>query len=185
MALQFSGVVRNARLDAIETAIGVSAKLMMYTGSMPANCAASTTGTKVVEFDLASDWAAAASAGAKSLSSTPISASAAASGTPGYFRLFASDGTTCHAQGLTAQPWAASTAWVLNQQVVNNGLVYRCSTAGTSASSGGPTGTGSGITDGTAVWLYVGTGDMTVDNTTIVSGQAVNVTGFTVTDGNA
>ncbi len=32
---------------------------------------------------------------------------------------------------------------------------YVCVTSGTSAASGGPTGTGAGIVDGTCVWDYV------------------------------
>jgi hypothetical protein len=58
-------------------------------------------------------------------------------------------------------PWAASKAWALNQicsnnggQYGRNGELYRCITAGTSASSGGPKGTAASITDGTAVWAY-------------------------------
>jgi hypothetical protein len=63
MSVQFSPAVRNAMLDQIETSIGTSAKLMFYTGAVPANCAAATTGTQIAEWDLASDWMADASAG--------------------------------------------------------------------------------------------------------------------------
>lgn len=51
--------------------------------------------------------------------------------------------------------WAAGTAYVPFTWVANGGNVYVCVTAGTSAGSGGPTGTGSGIVDGTAVWDYL------------------------------
>lgn len=98
---QYSVAVRNAKLDAIETQVGVSAKISIFSGSMPANCAAADSGTKLVTFSLASDWASAASAGAKALSSVPLSTTAIA-GAPtnaGYFRLYATDGTTCGAQG--------------------------------------------------------------------------------------
>lgn len=50
--------------------------------------------------------------------------------------------------------WAASTAYQQNAFVTNGGNVYQCTTAGTSAASGGPLGTGSAIADGTAVWRY-------------------------------
>ena len=50
--------------------------------------------------------------------------------------------------------WAASTAYTVGETVSNGGNTYVCTTAGTSAASGGPTGTGTGITDGTAVWNY-------------------------------
>lgn len=52
--------------------------------------------------------------------------------------------------------WAGSTAYALNALVTNDsGKSYICTTAGTSASSGGPTGTGTNITDGTAHWNYI------------------------------
>jgi hypothetical protein len=53
--------------------------------------------------------------------------------------------------------WAASSQYLVND-VVKNGLnVYVCTTGGISASSGGPTGTGTGIVDGTVVWRYFNT----------------------------
>lgn len=99
MALQYSVAVRNAKLDAVETAIGVSAILKILTGAPPANCAAADAGTVLATLNLPSDWMAAASAGSKAKSGTWEDTSADASGTAGHFRLFASDGTTCHAQG--------------------------------------------------------------------------------------
>jgi hypothetical protein len=99
MALQFSVAVRNAMLDAIETAIGTAAVLKIRTGSPPANCATADSGTVLASITLASDWAAAASSGSKAWSGTPSDASADADGTAAHWRLYASDGTTCHAQG--------------------------------------------------------------------------------------
>ena len=49
--------------------------------------------------NLPSDWMAAASGGTKALSGTWQDASADATGTAAHFRLYASDGTTCGAQG--------------------------------------------------------------------------------------
>jgi hypothetical protein len=61
------------------------------------------------------------------------------------------------------QTWAANTAYYVGDERLNGssgelggGRIYRCTTAGTSAGSGGPSGTGSGISDNTAVWTYVG-----------------------------
>lgn len=99
MSIQFSAAVRNGRLDAVETVVGVSAILKIYTGSMPANVAAARTGTVLATVNLPSDWMAAASAGAKAKSGTWEDTSADAAGTAGYFTLFASDGTTAHIQG--------------------------------------------------------------------------------------
>lgn len=55
----------------------------------------------------------------------------------------------------TALAWKGSTAYSLNAYTNNGGNSYQVITAGTSAASGGPTGTGASITDGTVVWKYV------------------------------
>lgn len=99
MTLQLSTAVRNALLDAIETAISTSAILKIRTGSVPANCAAADSGSVLATVNLPSDWMAAASGGSKAKSGTWEDTSADASGTAAHFRLYASDGTTCHAQG--------------------------------------------------------------------------------------
>jgi hypothetical protein len=135
MAIQFSAAVRNARLDALEAAVGVSAKLEIFTGAMPANCATADSGTKLVSMTLPSDWMAAASGGAKALSGI-WSATAIAGGTAGYFRIKDSTGTTVHEQG-------------------------------------------------TITTVAAGTGDMLLDNTSILTGQTVAVTAHTLTDANA
>jgi hypothetical protein len=135
MALQYSVTVRNAQLDALETAVGASAILKIRSGSAPANCAAADSGTVLATINLPSDWMAAASSGSKAKSGTWEDTSADATGTAAHWRLYASDGTTCHAQGTI-------------------------------------TATGGG-------------GDMTLDNTSINSGQTVTVTSFTISAGNA
>ena len=99
MALQLSTTVRNARLDAIETAIGASAVLKMRTGAAPANCGTADSGTVVSTINLPSDWLAAANSGSKAMSGSWADASADATGVMAHFRVYASDGTTCHMQG--------------------------------------------------------------------------------------
>jgi hypothetical protein len=99
MAIQFSVAVRNARLDAIETAIGTSAILKIRTGAPPASCATADSGTVLATINLPSDWMAAAASGSKSMQGTWEDTSADASGTAGHFRIYASDGVTCHMQG--------------------------------------------------------------------------------------
>lgn len=100
MTIQLSVAVRNAMLDAIETSIGVSAVIKIRTGAQPANAAAADSGTVVATISLASDWAAAASSGSKAFSSTPLTDSSADNtGTAAHYRVYASDGTTCHMQG--------------------------------------------------------------------------------------
>ena len=99
MSFQESVTVRNARLDAIETAIGTSAIMKIRTGAPPANCAAADSGTVVATINLPSDWMAAASAGSKAMLGTWQDTSADATGTPGHFRVYDSGGSVCHLQG--------------------------------------------------------------------------------------
>lgn len=133
MTIQFSTAVRNARLDSIETTIGVSPTLEIRSGAPPAACATASSGTVLATLALPSDWMSAAASGVKVLLGTWQDASADAAGTAGHFRVFA--GATCHIQGTVT------------------------------ATAGG--------------------GDMTVDNVVFASGQQINVTSFSLTDGNA
>lgn len=98
MTHQYSQTVNNAKLDAIETAIGTAPKLRFYTGSMPANCAAAATGTLLTDTALPSDWLANAATATKAKNGT-WSGSFSNNGTVGYFRLYDSAGTNCHLQG--------------------------------------------------------------------------------------
>lgn len=62
-----------------------------------------------------------------------------------------------------ASAWAPSTAYAVDDFVQNDDAgtdrIYVCEVAGTSAGSGGPTGTGDAIVDGTVTWRYVGDGE--------------------------
>jgi len=99
MAIKMSASVRNAMLDAIETAIGTTAVLKIRTGSLPTNIADADSGTVLATLTLDSDWMAAASSGSKAKAGTWSDTSADNTGTAGHFRLYASDGTTQHIQG--------------------------------------------------------------------------------------
>lgn len=99
MALQLSASVRNARLDAIETAIGTSPVLKIRTGGAPADCATADSGTVLATLNLPSDWMAAASGGTKAKSGAWQDTSVDAAGTAAHFRIYDSGGTTCHLQG--------------------------------------------------------------------------------------
>ncbi len=78
---------------------------------------------------------------------------------------------------IDAVAWVNATPYVLYDHVTNGGNVYRCTTAGTSAGAGGPTGTGTAITDNTVVWRYVGPNtnvEATDGGTTVtVAGDAI------------
>ena len=99
MAVQYSAAVANARLDAVETAIGVSAVLKIRSGAAPANITDADSGTVLGTLSLPSDWMAAASARSKAKSGAWQDAGADNTGTAGHFRIYASDGTTQHLQG--------------------------------------------------------------------------------------
>jgi hypothetical protein len=126
MAFQFSVAARNARLDAIETTIGVSPKLKFYTGSEPANCAAAATGTLLATLTLPSDFEANASSGQKLLNGT-WSGTASAAGTVGYFRLYESTETTCHIQGTVTQTGSGGDM-TFDNPVLANGQAISVST---------------------------------------------------------
>jgi hypothetical protein len=98
MAIQFSVAVRNARLDAIETVMGASAKLQIRSGAQPANCAAAATGTLLCEIALPADYQSAASGGSKTKSGT-WSGTGVAAGVGGHYRIVDNAGTNCHEQG--------------------------------------------------------------------------------------
>ena len=103
MAIQFNVATRNARLDAIESTNGTSCSLEIRSGTVPANCAATRTGTVLATINLPSDWMAAAASGAKAIAGTWQDLSADATGTAGHFCIYNSqatkDGTTCFIQG--------------------------------------------------------------------------------------
>jgi len=99
MTIQLSTNIRNARLDAIETATGTSAILKVRSGAAPVNCAAADSGTVLATANLPSDWMTAASSGSKSKTGTWEDTSADATGTAAHFRIYDSTGTTCHIQG--------------------------------------------------------------------------------------
>lgn len=133
--MQYSVTLRNNQLNQIESTAGAAPILRMFTGAIPANCAAASTGTLLAEMTLPSDWMAAASAGSVSKLGTWEDLSANDDGTLGYFRIFDSTGTTCHIQG--------------------------------------------------NITLTGGGGDMIVDNTSVLTGQTISVSTFSIGAGNA
>lgn len=98
--MQFSTNVRNARADAIETNIGASPIMKIFTGAAPADCAtADGAGTLLATVNLPSDWMAAASGGAKAKAGTWQDLSADGSGDAGHFRIYDNALAECEIQG--------------------------------------------------------------------------------------
>ena len=173
------------------TALAAGAALLnsgaftFYSGTMPASPETSLSGnTSLCAFTFSST-----AFGTPSYSSGYMSAAASftesaetpsAGGTANFIRATESGGTAV-ADFTVQAPWAASTAVIVGQYVTNGGNSYVCTTAGTTASSGGPSGTGTGIDDGTAVWSYSAAGaDYTLGNAVLQTGTPLTMTSFSL-----
>jgi len=195
---QYSVAVNNARLDAIETAIGTGPLLRFYTGAMPATPATAASGTLLDSQALPSDWLAAAASAIKSKAGTWTGTFDAA-GTAGYWRIYDSTGTTCHMQGLVFQQVQIAT----NALTAANGNVLNF--AATTGVAVGMKVTGTGILPDTFVLATTGTtvtisrastagvantttitfaGDMTLDNAVAAIGQNWTVNSFDINAAN-
>ena len=179
MTTIYSNTVLNAQADAAESAIGTAPTLEIRAGTPPAAIGTADSGALLASIALPSDWLAAASAGVKSLIGSWAGTGSAA-GTATYYRI--KQGATAHIQGLMSMPWPAAHNVVAGEYVTNDGgKLYRCTTGGTTASSGGPTGTGGSITDGSAVWAYQqAAADLSIDNTEIANGQSVTINSYSL-----
>lgn len=98
MAIQFSTLVRDARINAIEATIGTAPILQIRTGSPPANCAAVDSGTLLASLTLPSDWENSSSGGSATKTGSWMGV-CTTPGTAAHFRIKDSTGTTCHMQG--------------------------------------------------------------------------------------
>lgn len=91
MTVGMSTTLRDAMLDAITTAAGGSALLNIYSGTRPATGGTATT--LLAQLTCNATFAPASSAGVLTLNAI-ASASASATGTASWARLYKSDGTT-------------------------------------------------------------------------------------------
>lgn len=101
-----------------------------------------------------------------------------ANGGATFARAVKSDGTTVVADFSVGSAWIANNVTAVGQYCTNGGNTYHCTAAGTTAASGGPTGTSPG-TDGSVTWAYVGAGqlfDVTLGNCNILVGTSIAVT---------
>lgn len=185
MALNQTNISPTAGIDALSPVFPLlnSGTIDFYSGAQPASTQTALSGNTVVA---STTFAATAlsgtvtssggfATGSLALSSTSLTAST--TGVVTFARLSGSGGAVV--ADLTAgNAWIASTAVVVGQLNTNGGNTYQCTTAGTTAASGGPTGTGTAITDGTAVWQYVFTGNpgVVLANANVAANTTVNVT---------
>lgn len=127
---QYSEAVRNAGLDARETAVGTTPILRIRTGAAPANTAAADTGTVLVEITLPSDWMAAASGGSKAMAGS-WSGTATAAGTAAHYRIYDAAGTTCHIQGAVGATGSGSDMEIDDVSIsINNSVAVTQYTVG-------------------------------------------------------
>ena len=89
-AAGYSTTLRNARLDAITTAVGNAGVLTIYSGTQPATCGTATT--VLVNFTMGTPFAPAASAAVLS-PTLPAATAASATGTASWARVKTSGGT--------------------------------------------------------------------------------------------
>lgn len=101
MAINLSNAVRTNLFAAtsMETVIGTSPLLKIFTGAVAANCAAADPSGEIVNMALPSDWLDAPANGAVNKSATAWTANASANGTAASWRIKDSTNTTCHIQG--------------------------------------------------------------------------------------
>ncbi|WP_010583141.1 hypothetical protein [Schlesneria paludicola] len=85
---------------------------------------------------------------------TNTSASGAADNTTGWIYTGPIEMTSD--VGVTDPAWTGSQEYTAGALAINGSNLYACIVGGTSASSGGPTGTGVGIADGSVTWNYYG-----------------------------
>lgn len=90
MAISISAVLAQAMAAAAATDIGSGSSIRIYSGSKPSTPETAATGTLLVTIPIAGSFT--ASAGTLT-AADPASASPAASGTAGYFRVFTSGST--------------------------------------------------------------------------------------------
>ncbi len=96
MAIQYSTTHRTNAMTQLNTDIGASAVIKVFTGSAPANCGTADAGTLLVTFAGNSGGFGTASAGVLTAAAV-ANATAAASGTAGYFRIYPTAATTTNA----------------------------------------------------------------------------------------
>lgn len=197
MTVQNSVAERNARLDAFEDLIGASPTLNIYTGSQPANCAAADTGTLLISMTLPSDWMSAAASGSKSMLGT-WTGTAVATGIAGYYRIKDSS-TVVHEQGLVSSVIIYNTSGTTSALgnvltlLATTGIVTGMSVSGSGIPAGATViGTTSGtvtlslssitgVSSGVAITF---SGDISLNNLSIASGQVVSLSTYTKTAGN-
>lgn len=172
----------NRAIDAVAVRANTG-KLRLYNGTQPVDANAALSGnTLLAELTFSATAFGAAASGTATANAITADSSADATGKPTFARIFESDGTTVVVQLRAALAWLGSTAYSIGDKSSNGANTYIVTTAGTSASSGGPTGTGTGITDGSVVWNFDGVNEVVMTGgSTITATGNVSVSACTLT----
>lgn len=139
--------------------------LRIYSGARPATADTALSGNTLLStLSFGATAFPASSSGVANANAITADTNAAATGRPTFARLVESNANSNAVvmDFWCAFSWIASTAYAVGDRVVNGGNQYRCTTAGTSAASGGPSGTGTGIADGSAVWAFEAAAEITL-----------------------
>lgn len=116
MALKFLNALRDARNNAIETTVGTSPKLRVYSGAQPAAITDAASGTLLAELTLPSDWLGASASGVVSKAGT-WTGTATGAGDAGYFRITNSAGSTAYIQGTVTETGGGGDAIIDNANI--------------------------------------------------------------------
>src|SRR5689334_13897151 len=99
MALQFGSTLRNNRVSQLQSTVwttGAAPTLLILSGTEPANCAATQTGTVLATITLPTTFL--SSSGGVTTLAGSWSVAASNTGTAGYFRIL-DNASVCHIQG--------------------------------------------------------------------------------------
>lgn len=184
MSATYRASLKTTRMTAVVTDIGTSGKMKVFTAAdvlIATFTLAATAGTvsgSVLTFSDANGATAGILNTTASASGKIMKATFTTSADVDVIT-----GLTLGLNSTAAPNWAGSTAYTVGAFRTNGANQYKCVTAGTSASSGGPTGTGAGITDGTAVWDYYcpANADFQFDSLEYSTGQSITVNSATIT----
>lgn len=172
----YTDAVKIARMSAVITAIGTAGVLEICTSGFGAVLATLNLNNPAAPTPVG--------AGVMTLAGFPKTDSAAdnsGKALRGRIRT-ASGGTTINEfdvglSSAAAPARATSTAVVLGAYRTNGTEIYKCVTAGTTSAGAGPSGTGTGITDGSVTWDWYckANADLQMDSLEITAGQGVTV----------
>ena len=123
MTISYSATVGNAKLDAVETAIGTAPQLRIYNGTPPASADAALSGNTLLALaNLPSDWMAAASGKVKAKAGTwtATGQAGAGAGTAGtFFRIWDNAANNSHIQGTFGATGSGADMTVDNNSIAN------------------------------------------------------------------